>query len=79
MNIIEQVGHVAQSTVIQDAWARGQAVAVHGLVYGLADGLLKDLQVTMDRPEAIVPVYSAAIKRYPRVANPVGEPEQDID
>lgn len=79
MNIIEQVGHVAQSTVIQDAWARGQAVAIHGLVYGLADGLLKDLQVTMDRPEAVVPVYSAAIKRYPRVADAQTPSENDID
>ncbi|HNT39797.1 MAG TPA: carbonate dehydratase [Rubrivivax sp.] len=79
MNIIEQVGNVAQSTVIQDAWARGQQVAVHGLVYGLADGLLKDLQVTMERPEAVVPVYTAAIKRYPRVAGPAGGTEHDFD
>ena len=69
MNVIEQVGNIAQSTVIQDAWARGQAVTVHGLVYGLVDGLLKDLQVTIDRPESVVAVYTAAIKRYPRVAD----------
>ena len=40
MNVIEQVGNVALSTVLQDAWARGQTVAVHGWVYGLRDGLL---------------------------------------
>ncbi len=68
MNVIEQVGNVAMSTVLQDAWARGQPVAVHGWVYGLSDGLLKDLQVTMDRTETVVDVFSAAIKRYPRVA-----------
>ena len=66
MNVIEQVGNVALSTVLQDAWARGQKIAVHGWVYGLSDGLLKNLEVTMDRPEAVVPVFGAALKRYPR-------------
>lgn len=66
MNVIEQVGNVAQSTVVQDAWARGQSLAVHGWVYGLTDGLLKDLHCTMDAPERIVAVYAEAIKRYPR-------------
>ncbi len=66
MNVIEQVGNVALSTVMQDAWARGQKVAVHGWVYGLKDGLLKDLKVTMDRPETVVEVFGAALKRYPR-------------
>ena len=66
MNVIEQVGNVALSTVLQDAWARGQNVAVHGWVYGLRDGLLKDLQVTMERPDHILEVFGAAIKRYPR-------------
>jgi carbonic anhydrase len=69
MNVIEQVGNVALSTVLQDAWARGQKVAVHGWVYGLSDGLLKDLEVTMDRPETVVQVFAAAIKRYPRQAS----------
>jgi carbonic anhydrase len=68
MNVIEQVGNVALSTVLQDAWARGQPLAVHGWVYGLRDGLLKNLEVTMDRPETVVQVFAAAIKRYPRVA-----------
>jgi len=70
MNVIEQVGNVALSTVIQDAWARGQKVSIHGWVYGLTDGLLKDLRVTMDHPDGVVPVFGAAIKRYPRVAAP---------
>jgi carbonic anhydrase len=68
MNVIEQVGNVALSTVMQDAWARGQQVAVHGWVYGLKDGLLKNLNVTMDGPDTVVPVFAAALKRYPRAA-----------
>jgi carbonic anhydrase len=66
MNVIEQVGNVALSTVVQDAWARGQAVAIHGWVYGLKDGLLKNLHVSMDRADAVVGVFGAALKRYPR-------------
>ena len=66
INVIEQVGNVALSTVLQDAWARGQTVTVHGWVYGLRDGLLKDLQVSMDGTETVVDVFRTAIKRYPR-------------
>ncbi len=73
MNVIEQVGNVALSTVLQDAWARGQKVAVHGWVYRLKDGLLKDLQVTMDNPDTIVVVFGASLNRYPR--DPSGAPQ----
>lgn len=43
LNAVEQAVHVAHTTIVQDAWARGQALTVHGWVYGLADGLLRDL------------------------------------
>ena len=66
MNVIEQVGNVALSTVIQDAWSRGQEVSVHGWVYGLRDGLLKDLDVTMSCTDDVVKKFTAAFKRYPR-------------
>ncbi|MEO8249619.1 MAG: carbonate dehydratase [Burkholderiales bacterium] len=66
LNVIEQVGHVATSTVLQDAWARGQKVKVHGWVYGLKDGLLKDLGVTMERSDHVLTVFADAVKRYPR-------------
>ena len=79
MNVIEQVGNVALSTVMQDAWTRGQRVAIHGWVYGLKDGLLKDLGVTMDRREAVVDVFATALKRYPRapVAGGADDPADD--
>lgn len=66
MNVIEQVGNVALSHVLQDAWARGQKVAVHGWCYGLKDGLVKDLGVTMQGSGEVVPVFRQAFKRYPR-------------
>jgi len=66
MNVIEQVGNVALSNVLQDAWARGQRVAVHGWCYGLKDGLVKDLGVTMQASDEVVNVFRHAFKRYPR-------------
>ena len=61
LNAIEQVVNVAQSTVLLDAWARGQNVTLHGWVYGVHDGLLKDLQITVDGQEALEPLYRQAV------------------
>ena len=49
LNVVEQVANVAQTTIVEDAWARGQDLTVHGLVYGLEDGLLRDLGVSTAR------------------------------
>jgi carbonic anhydrase len=46
LNVAEQVVHVCETTIVEDAWARGQDLTVHGLVYGLEDGLLRDLGVS---------------------------------
>jgi carbonic anhydrase len=43
LNVMEQVRHVCQTTIVQDCWARGQELSVHGWVYDVADGLLRDL------------------------------------
>jgi carbonic anhydrase len=69
MNVIEQVGNVALTNVIQDAWSRGQQVSVHGWCYGLRDGLAKDLGVSMSRPGEVMDVFRHALKRYPRGGN----------
>ncbi len=61
LNVIEQVVNVAQSTVLLDAWGRGQPVTLHGWVYGLHDGLLKDLHMTVDSSEAMESLYLSAI------------------
>jgi carbonic anhydrase len=61
LNVIEQVVNVAQSTVLQDAWGRGQDVTLHGWVYGLHDGLLQDLHMNVNSNEALESLYSEAI------------------
>ena len=61
LNVIEQVMNVAHTTVVQDAWARGQRVTLHGWVYGLRDGLLQDLHITLDSLDGMAPRYRAAI------------------
>jgi len=50
LNVIEQVINVAETTTLEDAWNRGQDVAIHGLIYDLGDGILRDLDVSVDRP-----------------------------
>ena len=49
LNVIEQVANVSQTTVARDAWSRNQPLTVHGWIYGLSDGLLRDLGVTVSR------------------------------
>jgi carbonic anhydrase len=61
LNVIEQVANVCQTTVVQDAWGRGQQLAVHGWVYGLADGLVRDLGTTVASPEEGPVAYQAAL------------------
>jgi carbonic anhydrase len=61
LNVIEQVMNVCQATVVQDAWARGQDLAVHGLIYGIHDGRLRDLNVQVTQPREIALSYKSAI------------------
>ena len=49
LNVVEQVANVCGTTIVQDAWARGEDLTVHGLVYDLEDGLLRDLDVSRSR------------------------------
>jgi len=61
LNVIEQVVNVAQTTVVRDAWARGQELAVHGWIYGLADGLLRDMGLTAVRQDEVEANYRKAL------------------
>jgi len=61
LNVIEQVANVCATTVVQDAWARGQKLAVHGWIYGLADGRLRNLSMTVDSPNTADQTYETAV------------------
>jgi carbonic anhydrase len=63
LNVVEQVVHVGRTTIVQDAWRRGQRVTLHGLVYGLTDGLLNDLGVEADSVAALRASYAQAVAR----------------
>jgi len=61
LNVIEQVNNVCQTTILQDAWGRGQKVAVHGWVYSLFDGRVRQLGVDVDSSEQLATAYQTAI------------------
>ncbi|HEY6259857.1 MAG TPA: carbonic anhydrase [Xanthobacteraceae bacterium] len=55
LNVIRQVRNVATDVFVQEAWARGQELCIHGWIYSIANGLVRDLDVTVCRPEQIKP------------------------
>lgn len=61
LNVIEQVANVCRTTVIRDAWSRGQELTVHGWIYGLKDGLLRDLKCSASNPASAATSHEAAI------------------
>lgn len=61
LNVVEQVLNVCQTTIVQDAWARGQVLTVHGWVYSLHDGRLRELGMGVDSNDQVAPAYEKAI------------------
>ncbi|NBQ58444.1 MAG: carbonate dehydratase [Opitutaceae bacterium] len=61
LNVIEQVANVCQTTIVQDAWARGQSVTVHGWIYGLKDGLLRNLNTSVANAADLPAAQAAAL------------------
>ncbi|MBV9774714.1 MAG: carbonate dehydratase [Gemmatimonadetes bacterium] len=61
LNVIEQVVNVCQTTIVQEAWERGQPLAVHGWIYRLQTGLLHDLNVVVAGPDEMAASYEAAV------------------
>jgi carbonic anhydrase len=53
LNVVEQVANVCQTTIVREAWERGQPLAVHGWIYSLQDGLLRDLDTTVTSPDEV--------------------------
>jgi carbonic anhydrase len=61
LNVIEQVTNVCQTTIVQQAWERGQELSVHGWIYGLNDGLLRDLNLGITHQDELAEAYATAI------------------
>lgn len=64
LNVVEQVSNVCQTTIVQDAWDRGQDLTVHGWVYGLKDGKLHDLGMTVAAAHELAPCVSQRLSVY---------------
>jgi carbonic anhydrase len=62
LNVIEQVVNVCQTTVVRDAWSRGQALSVHGWIYGLHDGRMRDLHMSVSAGERLADTYARALE-----------------
>lgn len=57
LNVIQQVANLAHTTIVQDAWQRGQSLAVHGWIYAIKDGRLRDLNVCISAPDQLNEIY----------------------
>ena len=62
LNVMEQVSNVCRTTIVQNAWAKGQKLAVHGLIYDLSNGLLQDLSVRINSAEQLGNIYQMQTK-----------------
>ena len=61
LNVIEQVANVSRTTIVTDAWRRGQSLSIHGWIYGLHDGLLRDLGLSVARADELSPAYARVV------------------
>jgi carbonic anhydrase len=75
LNVLEQADNVSSTTVVQDAWARGQDVTVHGVIYRLSDGLLRDLGYAASSPDEVAGRLASAIARLRARAVGSGQPQ----
>ena len=64
LNVIEQVVNVCQTSMVQDAWMRNQSLTVHGWIYGLKDGLVRDLGISVQNPSELQSRYKTVINDY---------------
>ncbi|MDQ3286745.1 MAG: carbonate dehydratase [Pseudomonadota bacterium] len=66
LNVLEQVAHVCHTTILKDAWQRGQKISVHGWVYSLQNGLVHDLGIDIDAVDRLPTEYAQALERIDR-------------
>ncbi|RBP30062.1 carbonic anhydrase [Marinobacter pelagius] len=76
LNVVEQVGHVCQNNIVQEAWRRGQPLTVHGFVYDVADGLLRDMGLSISNEEERDQVRQTAVEEL--VQRPVRAGRQKL-
>jgi carbonic anhydrase len=69
LNVIEQVLNVSRTTIVQNAWSQRQELAVHGWIYGLGDGLLRDLNTSVTNQSEVSAVYAAAVRSSSQTPN----------
>ncbi|WP_372768405.1 carbonate dehydratase [Pseudoalteromonas sp.] len=62
INVIEQVKNVCQTNIVMDAWERGQELEVHGWIYGLADGHIRDLETSINGAKHVAKIYNSAVQ-----------------
>ena len=65
LNVIEQVSNVCKTTIVRDAWERGQKLTVHGWIYGMSDGLVRDLHTSASSLDEARSIYLKAITALP--------------
>ena len=64
LNVVEQVSNVVQTTIVQDAWDRGQDLTVHGWVYGINDGKLQDMGIAVSGRDQLAPAVAQRLAKY---------------
>jgi carbonic anhydrase len=67
LNVVEQVYNICHTTLAQTAWKSGQSLSVHGWIYRLSDGLIRDLEVTVSSVHQIEDIYRTALKNRPKM------------
>jgi carbonic anhydrase len=68
LNVIEQARNVCQTTIVRDAWARGQTLSIHSWIYSLRDGLLRDLEFTVSAGDEVLDRYPRAVAIPARIS-----------
>jgi len=61
LNVLEQAANVCRTTIVLDAWRRGQPLTVHGWIYSIRNGLLRDLGLTVEREGTLTPQYARVL------------------
>jgi carbonic anhydrase len=64
LNVLEQVANVCETTIVQDAWSRNQELTIHGWIYGLKDGIARDLGFSVNRPDQLKARYHQVMETY---------------